>query len=475
MQPAPQGPPKKKKRLSLYDDNGVVDLHAETVWDASKNVSQWAVYQKSIGKITYAQQIRWPLDGETYFPQDGGNSGFLEKKAILLPSEASGYGSESALLDEVQGFMRTYMVMPEEYYLLCAHYVLLTWLGDCFPALPYLRARGDVGVGKSRYLQTIGSLCYCPIFASGATTASPVFRIYELYHRATFLFDEADWDTRNDENGEIIKILNFGYQKGAAVLRSVHDGDNVEPRAYDVFGPKLLATRNVFADSALESRCFTLGLRAEKDLDNTPENVGLNFWRQATEIRNKLLMWRFHHFKIHDEIPNLDLPAIHPRLRMLMTPMIMTREHEESRQDLIAYLATLNQDIQERRSMDLEAAILGALLECVSDQAGLYAGPDCNVAVQDIANKMNETREAEGEEKISTRKIHAVLKTRINITVKRIGRKYVVVEDLDYIQRVASTFGLDDTPVAAIEVPATVPEIQSPAQGEFLEEPPDNE
>lgn len=53
---------------------------------------------------------------------------------------------------------------------IAAHYVLLTWVYDAFSDLAYLRFRGDFGTGKTRALLTIGSLCYKPFFASGAST-----------------------------------------------------------------------------------------------------------------------------------------------------------------------------------------------------------------------------------------------------------------------------------------------------------------
>ena len=42
------------------------------------------------------------------------------------------------------------------------------------------------------------------------------------------------------------------------MLRSDKAGDSYEPRAFDVFGPKVIATRRRFEDGALESRCLTL-------------------------------------------------------------------------------------------------------------------------------------------------------------------------------------------------------------------------
>jgi hypothetical protein len=452
-------PKKKKKRLSVYDTFEELPLHAETVYDLRSNTSRWCIYNRETKKITYANSIRWANDNETYYPQDGGIGGLLERKTILLPSEAQEYQDEDSLLAEIEGFIRTYMVLPEEFYLLASHYVLLSWIGDCFTAVPYLRARGDTGSGKSRFLQVVGSLSYCGVFASGATTASPIFRIYDMFPRATFLFDEADWsNNRDDEFAEVIKILNVGYQKGQSVLRSEKDGNDIAPRAFDVFGPKILGTRNIFGDTALESRCFTIGLRMQDSLQGVPENVGTSFWKQAEDIRNKLLMWRFRRFKIYDEIPQIEgSAAVSHRLRMIMPPMILTREHQSSKEELIGYLTQLETDVRERRSMDMEAVILAGVLDCLEDQ-GTIAGLETNVPIIDVMHKVNADRDLEGEEKVTARKIHQILKTRLNVQVKRVAKKFTIIENSDYLKQLAAQFGLDSGYTSSNGVPEKTPD-----------------
>ena len=54
----------------------------------------------------------------------------------------------------------------------------------------------------------MGSLCYKPIFASGASTVSPLFRILDSF-RGTLIIDEDDFRF-SDEKAEVVKILNNG-------------------------------------------------------------------------------------------------------------------------------------------------------------------------------------------------------------------------------------------------------------------------
>ena len=120
---------------------------------------------------------------------------------------------------------------------IASYYVLFSWVYDSFNELPYLRVRGDTGSGKTRCLLTIGSLCYKPIFASGASTVSPLFRILDSM-RGTLIVDEGDFRF-SDEKAELVKILNNGNGRGFPVLRSESvGGREFSPRAYTVFGPQ---------------------------------------------------------------------------------------------------------------------------------------------------------------------------------------------------------------------------------------------
>ena len=153
-------------------------------------------------------------------------------------------------------FIHRYVDVSPLFEEITSYYVLFTWVYDAFNELPYLRLRGDTGTGKTRFLLTAGSLCYKPIYASGASTVSPLFRILDSV-RGTLIIDEGDFRF-SDEKAEIVKILNNGNARGFPVLRSESvNGREFSPRAYAVFGPKLVSTRGFFQDRALESRCIT--------------------------------------------------------------------------------------------------------------------------------------------------------------------------------------------------------------------------
>src|ERR1700733_5946630 len=109
-------------------------------------------------------------------------------RVILFPSAAAEYRSEDALLEDVRAFIHRYADLSEGFEEIASYYVLLSWVHDAFAELPYLRLKGDYGSGKSPAPQTTGPLTYKPIFASGASTTSPLFRILDAI-RGTLILD----------------------------------------------------------------------------------------------------------------------------------------------------------------------------------------------------------------------------------------------------------------------------------------------
>ena len=105
----------------------------------------------------------------------------IEKGVVLLPSEPMNYKADALLFNEIQDFIHRYLDVPPFYERVSGLYVKYSWIHDQFQVTSYLRARGDYGCGKSRLLQTIGSIAYKPMFCGGSTTSSPIFRLIEIF------------------------------------------------------------------------------------------------------------------------------------------------------------------------------------------------------------------------------------------------------------------------------------------------------
>lgn len=276
------------------------------------------------------------VDGHEYVPYSPANN-LLTHRVVVLPSGVGEYESETALLALVQEFIHRYVDLSPAFEEVAAHYVLMTWGYDTFNEVPYLRVRGQYGSGKSRFLLTVGSLCFKPIFASGASTVSPIFRLIDQVS-GTLVVDEADfWAT--DERAEIVKILNNGNARGFPVLRSeVTPQKEFNPRAFDIFGPKIVATRHRFEDEALESRCLTEVLGGRPLRKDIPISLPHTFHEEAETLRNKLLRFRFRRFGSPE---GKDLNAslgVEPRRAQILAPLLSVASTEDARARLRAFV-----------------------------------------------------------------------------------------------------------------------------------------
>ncbi len=249
--------------------------------------------------------------GERLIPYSPNNN-LIKKEVVLFPSEPCEYGSEEKLVSEIQTFIHRYVDVSSRFERIASYYVLFSWLYDGFAELPYLRLRGDYGNGKTRFLLTVGSVCYKPIFASGATSTSAIFRMLDSFG-GTLIIDEGDF-RYSDEKSDLIKIFNNGNQKGLPVIKTEMSGTKeFNPRAFEVFSPKILASRGSFDDKALESRFLTEESGDRKLRRDIPINLPPIYKDEARALRNKLLLYRFHNYgKNHDPDPTPPCPQLRP-------------------------------------------------------------------------------------------------------------------------------------------------------------------
>jgi hypothetical protein len=276
------------------------------------------------------------LDGHEYAPYSPENN-LLTHRVIVLPSAIGEYESVDELLDDIREFIHRYVDLSPAFEEIAAHYILMTWGYDMFNEVPYLRVRGNYGSGKSRFLLTVGSLCFKPIFASGASTVSPIFRLIDQIG-GTLVVDEADF-WASDERAEIVKILNNGNARGFPVLRSeVTPQKEFNPRAFNIFGPKLVATRHPFEDEALESRCLTEVLGGRPLRRDIPISLPRAFDDEAELLRNKLLSFRFRRFGVLHEPATFSELGLPPRRAQILAPLLSVATNDETRKRLIAFV-----------------------------------------------------------------------------------------------------------------------------------------
>jgi hypothetical protein len=387
---------------------------AELLYDQVKNETSLALWDGTSWQIKKEIEVV----GERLVPYRATNN-LIRHGVVLLPSIPDEYGDEATLTEEVRTFIHRYSDVSPLFEEIATNYVLFTWVYDRFNELPYLRVQGEPGCGKTRFLLTIGSLCYKPIFASGASTVSPLFRILDAF-RGTVIIDESDFRV-SDERTEVVKILNNGNVRGFPVLRSeaISGGKEFDPRAYHVFGPKLVASRNLFDDRGLESRFLTEDLGRGRPRPDIPINLPSSYRDEALQLRNKLLLFRFRNHASKGIRPELVDSSIEPRLNQIFVPLLSVVADGKALSDLRGLARSYHQQMIDDRGMEVHAQLLEVVVDLWRD--GLASIP-----LRLIAERFAYLHGADQDRPVTARWIGSLLRSRLHLRTTKSHGVFVV-------------------------------------------------
>jgi len=413
----------------------------ELVYDADQSRTGFAVWAANHWSVTSEYEV----DGERLIPFSPKNN-LIRTEAVLLPSEPREYGTEARLLLEIRSFIHRHVDLSATFEQLAAYYVLFSWLYDAFNDLPYLRLRGDYGTGKTRALLTIGSLCYKSFFASGASTVSPIFHTLDAF-QGTLVFDEADFRF-SDERSEIVKILNNGNVRGLPVLRTMQNQQReFNPRAFRVFGPKLVATRGRYEDKGLESRFLTEEMGGRSLRSDIPINLPERFKEEALQLRNKLLLFRFRKRASTKLDGTLADPSLEPRGNQILLPLLSIVTSDELRSDLLAAARESQAMSAAERGTSIEGQILEILVKLMS------AADRAAIPIADVASLLMERYGTEYSRPITNRWIGSILRGRLNLhTYKSHGVFVVPMSEHSKVLHQCVRYGIPTEPMVEGEL-----------------------
>jgi len=373
----------------------------------------------------------------------------IKKRAIILPSNINDYGSKDKLLEEIKAHLHKYIDMPEIYEDLCSWYIMMTWLYDKLPSIPYLRFLGDYQTGKTRALKVVAGLCYHPLRFINPSDAT-IFRTIEKY-KPTLCLDEFEIKY-SDKNSAIIQILNAGYEKGNCVPRcNLNNPDEI--KYYDVYCPKIIANKTRFKDPSLENRCLTVIMKTTSRND-IPRNLTEEFEREQEKLRNKLLMFRLRNYNEIDleRAQSVNLGNIDIRLQQIMEGIIAIFADMPDVVERIKYaLVQHHKSMVEERANSFDGRIVNAIWQ-------LHDKGVKRISVKDIMIKLledyEEYRQADfiNPQAIGQRLKKLGVKTRTQRTgdgirkciqwdeelMQQLKRRYMIVEDVSDVLDVAN-------------------------------------
>lgn len=378
------------------------------------------------------------IQNKKYVPFPANN--IIRKRVILLPSQmVEEEPEEEKLLFAIRSHNAKYFDFgsDETFEQLCMIYPFFTYMARQFRTLPYLRALGDYGTGKSRLLKTIGPICFQPIMTNAGSSASSLFRILDLYTNSTLVLDEADFNN-SDEASMIAKILNGGNEKGQPILRSEkNELGNFDAAAFDVFGPKIIGMRKDFQDQATASRCLTKEMlpiqpHPKIPLDLPPVEV---YERECIGIRNSLFTYMMHNMEKDRQVDLNQIDrALDSRTAQVTVSLLTVMKSEKGREKVIEYLKNVTEERKGERYATFTARIVeGLMLAYAWGPVSPRPEDAGRVYLKDIANATNivvdEQNKQMGEDdagdedskkfKVKSRKLSHTMKTYLNLKTIR--------------------------------------------------------
>ena len=301
------------------------------------------------------------------------------------------YDSEASLLMEIRSFIKKWVDLNERDEKLLAFYVLFTYIYDAFMEVPYLHILADLGSGKTRLgVKVLGSICFRSFSTIGVSSIPALFRLMSTVC-GTLILDEADIK-KSEKTDEITQMLNSGYIKDLPVIRCEPTGKDKKFNlvSFQVFGPKILLSRESMKDDALESRCLPIHLKQTKRKD-IPFLLSASLEQEAQEIRNKLLTFRMRNRFIAREAVDyslVDLP-VSARTKQLLLCISSVVRDKESKQMLHDYAMEVSIANVERRG----ESFAGELLEAIRKVAENPIKKEYRLPLKDIIDVMNQERD----------------------------------------------------------------------------------
>jgi hypothetical protein len=144
----------------------------------------------------------------------------------------------------------TYLDLDKSDRRLLGYFALCTWLNDLQHTAPYLWIVGPFSCGKTTVLRLLSAICRRSVIAGDISPAA----LYQLSTslRPTLLLDESEM-AGDGRSRALQRLLRNGSTEGQRIFRGI--------QAYDVFGPKAIASRQGVGDAALASRGLVVAMR----------------------------------------------------------------------------------------------------------------------------------------------------------------------------------------------------------------------
>lgn len=281
---------------------------------------------------------------------------------------------EEGILGDIEKELRKYLELKEDdrEYAFVALWIIGTYLQPVWNTYPYMSISGRKDTGKTKLLEFLEKLAFCPRLSSSISTAS-LYRLIQCL-RPTLLVDENERYSTGERKGEIQNIVNSGYKKGAFVYRSgkTEKGQIVQEK-FETFSPKAFVTYTGLT-RVTEDRALDIVMRKSTRSEIADTEIAAVDVKTWTTIRNKLYVFALSKWKeiasIYRNMPTT--PRIKGRRRELWKPLLTLAKFfgDKTFNKMRDFAVEKTIEHSEADAVEMvEASVLRALLEIVTKDA----------------------------------------------------------------------------------------------------------
>ena len=194
----------------------------------------------------------------------------------------------------------------------------------------------------------------------------------------------------------------------------------LNPTAFRVFGPKIIAMRESFSDRALESRFITEETGGRALRDDVPIHLPDAFKDEALALRNKLLAWRLRARWTVSADPSRLIEGVEPRINQTALALLSLIDDATLRSRIAAHLAGEAARMTDERASSLEGTMLLAVREA------LASATTAHVSVANIAVAFNRYALPELGHAMTNKWVGSFLRRRLQLRTTKTRGNYVV-------------------------------------------------
>src|SRR5271169_3237680 len=347
-------------------------------------------------------------------------------EAVRWPTFVNANDTPRQLLDDMKCVLRQYVDLDDRDYDLVAHFSLYSWFSDVGSFAPYLWVIGPYSGGKTTLLRLMSALCRRAVRAADITPAA----LYSLGEalRPTLLLDELELDS-TARSRDLVRFFRSGSTQGQKVLRP--------GKAYDLFGPRAIVSRQEPLDAALASRALFVAIRpSNRDLPPLDETSLSNI---ADQLQRRLFAFRLRNYS-QARSSELAANGLSPRMKDIARALaILLLGDAELESGVIEMLLPQDAHAKLKRGGDPEWVVATALYACSHRAANYWTVKEITGEAYDVLEGYGETYD------LAPRKVGDILRS-LGFRTEKLGnqgRGLRVTQDLRCsIHETAKALGL---------------------------------